>query len=161
MSKDSQPRDGGHFDRLRCHITPQLTCERVNESGEASTPTIARQVQQSLYANHAEIAWGHREKGVKNGWRNRSEHWDGVARCADEENAQAAAAKILLKAKVLIHRKQSVKLSLRRVEQRAVVQVGPSTSVHGLNAMPGKERTEGPRQVAVEKDAHAAARPPE
>jgi hypothetical protein len=33
--------------------------------------------------------------------------------------------------------------------------------VHGLNAMPGKERTEGPRQVAVEKDAHAAARPPE
>lgn len=131
------------------------------KASEASNPTIARQVQRSLYANHAEVTWGHREKGVKNCWRNRREHWNGVARCADEENAQAATAKVLLKAKVLIHRKQRVKLSLRRIEQRAVVQVRPSTSVDGLNAMSGKERTEGPRQVAIEKDAHAAARPPE
>ena len=111
-------------------------------------------------ANHAEVTRGHHEEGFKNGWRDESEDGHGVARCANEDNAQATTAKILLKAKALIHGDHGVILRLCGIEQGPVVEVRPPAAMNGLNAMPGKKRTEGPRQVAVEKDPHAAARPP-
>jgi hypothetical protein len=117
------------------------------------------QLQRSLDANDAEVSWRHRDKDVENCRCEWSQDGHGVAWGADQNDAQLTAAKVLLEAEVLVHRDQRVVLGFSRIEQRAVIEIGPAASMDRVDAMPGQASTEGSRNIPVEEDAYAAIRP--
>ena len=91
----------------------------------------------SLFSHHAELAEFHSIKCVEHSRRERSEDRQRVARRSNEHNAQAAPAEILLESQTLIHCDEGVVLRLGSVEQRAVIEIRPSSLVHGVDPMPG------------------------
>lgn len=52
---------------------------------------------------------------------------------------------------------KGVVLALGRIEQRAVIEIGPAALMDRVHAMAGQERRERARQIAIEQDPHGAA----
>ena len=75
-------------------------------------------------------------------WR---QHREACPLCKEYHYADAATTQVLLVLKALIGRDERVVLALGGLEERPVVQVGPTTLVNGIDAVTRKECSEGSR----------------
>lgn len=92
----------------------------------------------TLGGHDSEFARSHFGEGTENRRRQWGERGQAGARRAQHEDPETASAEILLKAQVLVRGHERIVLELRRVEQRTVIQVGPTPRVHALNAVSRK-----------------------
>ena len=106
-------------------------------------------------ANDAELARCEARQGGQH-W---SRQWHQVRKLvrvgAQDDDPQRTPAQILLEAEALVHGEEGVEPGLLGGPQQwPVVQIGPPPVMDRLHSVAGQERAEGPRQVAVQEDAH-------
>lgn len=112
------------------------------------------QPQQPLNGENAKLTFGHFGKRVKYHGGNGSEDRERVARRSQNHDAQLPVFQVLLLPEILIHGHERVELVFRRIEQRPVIEIRPSTLMSRLRAVTRQQGCERPRQVAIEQDPH-------
>ncbi|MCO4098616.1 MAG: hypothetical protein HEQ38_04260 [Gemmatimonas sp.] len=110
-----------------------------------------RQPQQPLNGENAKLTDGHFGKRVKHHGGKGSEDRERVSRRSQNDDAQLPVFQVLLIPEILIRRHERVELQFRRIEQRPVIEIRPSTLMSRLRGVTGQQGCERPRQVAIER----------
>jgi hypothetical protein len=100
----------------------------------------------------------HLAQGLEHERCERSQNGEARPRSPEHDDADPTPFQILLKAEILIGRDESFEARcFACIQERPVIEVAPAPLLRRLDQMPGQERSERARHIAIEQDPHAGA----